>query len=60
MQRQQLADLFKVYDPKTQQVLEEVLFLEQQYITVDLKTRRNALKDLRAKIDEVIKKAVAT
>lgn len=57
MQRHRLWELFQEYDPNVQQVLQEVLHLEQQYITARLQTNSGARKELLEKIDEAIEKA---
>ena len=54
MKKDRLAEMFEVYESNIQQVLREVLYLEQQYITAPLRTNSLALKELREKIDEII------
>ena len=56
MKKTHLSAYFADYRPEIQKVLEEVLFLEQQYITTSLHGRSLALKELKEKIDKTIDK----
>jgi hypothetical protein len=54
MQKSHLTEIFKSYDAEIQQLLREVVYVEQQYITANLNTNSAALKEIREKIDETI------
>lgn len=54
MQQTPLTKLFQTYPPDVRKLLQQVLHLEQQYITSSLHANSLAYKELKEKIDAVI------
>ncbi|MEI2611831.1 MAG: hypothetical protein V9G20_24610 [Candidatus Promineifilaceae bacterium] len=54
MKKNRMTEIFRDYEPEVQRLLDEIIFIEQQYITANLNTNSGALKEVREKIDEFI------
>lgn len=54
MLEERLGSIFSKYEKPVQKILRDVLRLEQQYITDQLRTNSTALKEIKQKMDQVI------
>lgn len=54
MSQHHLTKIFKSYPPDVRKLLQEVLHLEQQYITSSLTPNSLAHKEVKEKIDAII------
>ena len=58
MLKERMRELFKTYDPEIQKLVADVLTIEQQYISFELKTNSKALKEIRDNIKQTIDRMV--
>ena len=54
MRRESLKAFFNQYDQRIQNLVDEVLSIEQEYISYDLKTNSKQIQEIKQKIKQFI------